>query len=419
MKLLTISKPDKTLTGRVSLPASKSISNRLLMIEALSGSPMPLRNLSEADDTVLLKRLLNEISRKRAGTKIPELDCGNAGTVLRFLTALLAMKDGKWMLTGSYRMKQRPVGVLVEALISLGASIDYLGKPGFPPLLIKGTGLHGGEVVIDPGVSSQFTSALLMIGPLLPGGLSIRFKGNMVSAPYVKMTISLMEQAGIKVASNNSMIGINPGTYQPAPFHVPSDWSSAAFWYEAAALADDVDLLLLGLEPGAMQGDALLADIFRNFGVQSETTAEGIRLTKTPHKPDGFFFDFTNHPDIAQAVITTCVGLSIKGRFEGVKSLQIKETDRLRAIKNEIEKLGFDSNISTRGDEVTTLEIWPVKPVRPLNPCFDTYGDHRMAMALAPLAIRFGSVKIRNPEVVVKSYPDFWRQMEMVGFVSD
>ncbi len=416
MKSIIISKQDRKLIGRIRLPASKSISNRLLMIRALSGSDFPIHNLSKADDTELLQRLIQNIDLSRGGKRVVDIDSSNAGTVMRFLTAFLSVTPGKWMLTGSDRMKQRPIGILTEALVSMGASIDHLGKPGYPPLLIVGSCWSGDSVTIDTGVSSQYTSALLLIGPSLPNGLTLHLKGKSVSSPYVTMTIKLMQNCGIRIKVGKAKIHVKPGIYLPGEFNVESDWSAAAFWYEAAAFADEVDLVLEGLESQSMQGDSILPELFRNFGVQTEFLGQGIRLTKVAKKIDGFFYDFSDNPDIAQAVIATCAGMGIRGRFEGIKSLLIKETDRLRAMKNEIEKLGIKVVSSGRMDPSPSFELKPTKQPFPEEAVFETYGDHRMAMTLAPLAMKMKSLRIRNPEVVAKSYPDFWEHIRSLGF---
>jgi len=417
MKSLLVSKPDKSLVGRLTLPASKSISNRLLMIRALSGSDFRITNLCKAEDTQLLLKLLETIATSPQRKRVPELDTANAGTVMRFLTSFLAVGDGKWVLTGSERMKQRPVGVLVEALKHLGASIDYLSKPGYPPLLIQGRTLRGNEITIDAGVSSQFTTALLLIAPGLANGLNLSLKGKMVSASYAEMTINLMRKFGIEVKQGKTRIRVKPGVYKPVDCQVEADWSAAAFWYEAAVFAENVDLELNGLSANSLQGDAILPEIFANFGIQTAFTDRGIHLTKTYKKIDGFFFDFTDYPDIAQAVVATCAGLGIRGRFEGVKSLQIKETDRLKAMKNEVQKLGIQVDTSGQGDLISSLEIKPGKPAFPAGLSFETYGDHRTAMSLAPFAFKTGTLRILNPDVVAKSYPGYWEDMKTMGFI--
>ncbi len=416
MKSIVISKPDKILSGSIMLPASKSISNRLLMMRAISGRHFEIDNLSEADDTLLMQKQIANILNVIGQKKSIELDVAMAGTVMRFLTAWLTMKPGKWVLTGSERMKQRPIGILVDCLKHLGASIDYLAKPGYPPLLIRGTEIHGNELIINPGVSSQFTSALLLIAPYLPDGLILNMKGTTVSSPYVNMTIKLMQSFGAKVKEGKTRIHVKPGSYLPCDFKVESDWSAAAFWYEAAVFADEVDIELIGLQQDSIQGDAILPAVYQNFGIVTEFTGKGIRLTKMRKKIDGFYFDFNDYPDIAQAVIVTCAGMRIRGRFEGLKSLQIKETDRLQALKNEISKLGIAVEISTQGESLVTLEITSSKSSFPGGLIFETYGDHRMAMALAPLVMKSGSLKIMNPDIVAKSYPQFWKDLQIAGF---
>ena len=416
MKSIVISKPDKILRGSIRLPASKSISNRLLMIRALSGIDFTINNLSEAEDTLLLQKLIANVLNGNGRKKAMELDVALAGTVMRFLTSWLSMKPGKWVLTGSERMKQRPIGILVDALRHLGASIDYLAKPGYPPLLIRGTELHVNELIIDPGVSSQFSTALLLIAPYLPDGLILVLKGKAVSSTYVKMTIRLMRSFGAQIKEGKTRIHVKSGLYTPGDFKVESDWSAAAFWYEAAVFADEVDLVLLGLQQDSMQGDSILPVVYQNFGIITEFTPEGIRLTKIRKKIDGFYFDFNDYPDIAQAVIATCAGIGIRGRFEGVQQLQIKETDRMRAMKNEIEKLGIQVAFFGESDLITAVEIKPTKLAFPVGLAFETYGDHRMAMALAPFALKTGTLKILNPDVVVKSYPQYWKDLQMVGF---
>jgi 3-phosphoshikimate 1-carboxyvinyltransferase len=416
MKSVIISKPDRMLKGTIKLPSSKSISNRLLIIRALCGKDFAIHNLSEAEDTRLLQILLDNILNNKNTAKVVVLDTANAGTVMRFLTAFLSVTPGKWMLTGSDRMKQRPIGILADALTHLGASIDFLAKPGYPPLLISGHGLQSLELTIDPAVSSQFTTALLLISPYLPQGLSLYLKGKPVSMPYTEMTIRIMRQFGANVKQGKTRIRVRNSGYMPADFFVEADWSAAAFWYEAAVFADEVDIELHGLTFESLQGDAILPVIYQNFGINTEYTEKGIRLTRHPKKIDGFYFDFTNYPDIAQAVIATCAGIGIRGRFEGVQSLQIKETDRLRAMKQEIEKLGIHVGYAGAGGLITALEIEPTKPAYPDGLTFETHGDHRTAMSLAPFAFKTGELRILNPEVVVKSYPRFWDDLRSVGF---
>lgn len=416
IKTITIKKSDSILRGRFKLPASKSISNRILIIQALSGNEMTIDNLSEADDTVLLKKLLNLIHSPNGLKKVTEIDAANAGTTFRFLTAYLSIRPGKWMLTGSERMKQRPVEVLVEALQRLGADISYLAKHGYPPLLIEGKALRGGEVTIESGISSQYATALMLIGAVLPTGLTINLKGKQVSSPYRDMTVQLMKIFGIQIHTNKRNIRIFPGKFIPASYSVEADWSAAAFWYEAVALSSVADIFLEGLTGASIQGDAILPELFQTFGVNTTFYPDGVRLQKVPSKIDGFYYDFSDHPDLAQAVIATCAGLGIRSRFEGLGSLLIKETDRLRAMKNEIEKMGIKVNNPSVFPGMPIIDLEPVKQLSPSDLYFETYGDHRMAMALAPLAMKGNKLKIRNPEVVSKSYPGFWEHLADAGF---
>lgn len=415
MKFLTIIKKDKVLKGMLDLPSSKSISNRLLIIRALSGHDFTINQLSGSEDTRLLVKLLSGIHAGSRQKKVLELDTANAGTVMRFLTAYLAFQSGNWMLTGSERMKQRPIGVLVEALKSLGADINYLGKPGFPPIIIHGKQEPAGNrVQVDPGISSQYISALMMVAPLLPKGLTISLKGNAVSRPYIDMTAGLMESYGVKITQSKDRIHIFPGTYQSHPFTVEADWSAAAFWYEAASMAEEVEIELKGLKENSLQGDAILSRIFLNFGVHTTFNEAGAALTRIRQKTEGYFFDFNDYPDIAPSVITSCAILGLHGRFEGLKSLKIKETDRLLALKNELSKLGIQVRISD--SDTPTLELKASNYKKGTDLVFETYGDHRMAMMSAMLAMVTGPVKIINPDVVDKSYPAFWEHLQSIGF---
>jgi 3-phosphoshikimate 1-carboxyvinyltransferase len=416
MKTITVNKKNKILKGRLKLPSSKSLSNRLLIFQALSEDKFTINNLSESDDTRLLQYLLKEIKGKKAGQSFVELDSANAGTVMRFLSAYLTLIPGKWILTGSDRMKQRPIGVLVDAMRSLGAEIEYLGKLGYPPLMIKGKPLKGREIIVDAGISSQFISALILIAPVIPGGLSIWIQGQAVSFPYINMTIHLLNYFDVVTSKERNKIIIPESRIKGKDFIVEADWSAASFWYEAAALAEEVDLTLEGLQRDSLQGDAVLADIFLNFGVLSEFTKNGVRLTKVKKKLDGFFFDFSDYPDIAPAVITTCAALGLRGRFEGLKSLRIKETNRLRALENEFRKLGLNLKPDSPSDLIPMIEFSNPQFKSSNDVRIETYGDHRMAMTFAPLSVTLGSISIENPDVVSKSYPQFWEHLFSLGF---
>ncbi len=387
-------------------------------MRALSSADFDIANLSDSDDTLLLQDLLKKIREHQGRASMTELDTSNAGTVMRFLTAYLSMVPGKWILTGSERMKQRPIGILVDGLKWMGAQIDYLSRLGYPPVMIHGTSLKGQEIIMDPGISSQFVSALIMIGPKIPRGLTLHLSGPAVSFPYVEMTIGLLKDFGIRVVHERSRIFIPEGNYVPCNFTVESDWSAAAFWYEAAALADYVDLELTGLSAKSLQGDSVIIDIFRAFNVVTEFTGTGIHLTKSsqPLQETPFKFNFSDHPDIAPPVITTCAMLGMNGKFTGLKSLQIKETDRLMALKAEYEKIGITAETYSTGNLIPAIEITASRVECQPGLQINTYGDHRMAMTFAPLAIQNGNIRIENPEVVTKSYSGFWNDLASVGF---
>lgn len=416
MKTITITKADKRLSGVLSLPPSKSISNRMLILQQLFGDKIGISNLSNADDTVLLQSILKEINLHKNSHEQIVIDTANAGTVMRFLTAYLSICPGKWILTGSDRMKERPIGQLVSALKLLGANIEYLGHLGYPPLMVKGRELKGGEVEVDAAVSSQFVSALVLIAPYLQKGLKIHLQGEAVSYPYVELTIKLLEYSGIRVFKEKNSIVVEHCEPKTVQLEVEPDWSAAAFWYETVALSDDAKLLLKGFRKGSFQGDAIISDIFRNFGVESEFLPDGLLLKKLKKISDGFYFDFKNHPDIALPVITTCLVKGLRGRFEGLQSLKIKETNRLSALKKEFVKLGATLSENSENDHDPIVEFIPQKIKSNVDITIETYQDHRMAMSFAPLAIYLGTIKIENPQVVSKSYPSFWDDISSLGF---
>jgi len=415
MHVIRVRKSDKVLKGTIQLPASKSISNRLLIMRALSALDFRIHNLSRSEDTILLEKLLDLVKASPDKKELIELNTGNAGTAMRFLTAFLAMTPGKWVLTGNSRMKERPIGILVDALKSLGASVEFLGSLGYPPLLIEGRMLKGKEIILDPGISSQFVSALLMVAPKIPGGIILRLSGQPVSYPYVKMTVQLMEALGVKVTMARSYLNVPESSYQSQDYWVESDWSAAAFWYEAAALSEEVDLYLSGLKKDSLQGDSVLADLFTCFGIHTEYLESGIRLTRSLPGRENCSFNFADYPDLAPAVITTCAVLGMAGRFDGLKNLKIKETDRIQALQNEYQKLGITIETTRAGDFSFKLEFVPEIIVLPSGVRFMTYDDHRMAMTFAPLAIRTKEVLIESPEVVGKSYPGSGAIYERLG----
>jgi 3-phosphoshikimate 1-carboxyvinyltransferase len=407
-----ISHPTKKLLGTIELTASKSESNRALIIQAMCEDKFEIKNLAKAQDTIIMQQILN--SNDTASVKF---DTGQAGTVMRFLTAYFATKPGKRILTGSDRMKKRPMGILVDALRQLGAKINYLEEEGFAPLEIEGTVLKGGEIEIDGSVSSQFISALLLIAPALQNGLVIKFNGRVTSRPYINMTLKMMEEFRVYGIWHANSISVSKQNYhrkseEDYAYMIEGDWSAASYWYALAALSEETDLTIKGLKNPSLQGDAIVADVFTFFGVKTEYIEDGIRLSKMRIKDELFGFDFSDCPDIAQTVAITCGALQIPAFFNGLDTLRIKETDRLIALKNEMKKMGVEVNIV--GDN--TIKILPTESIHQPDP-INTYDDHRMAMAFACLAMKFDSITIEQPDVVKKSYPGFWSDLKKVGFV--
>lgn len=398
-----IKAPEVRLQSSIQLPASKSISNRALILNALSYSPYDIQNLSDCDDTEVMIKALN--------SNESNFDIKAAGTAMRFLTAFLSKVVGEWTITGTERMKNRPIKILVDALNSLGARIEYMEKEGYPPLRIFGSALQGGEISLAGGVSSQYISALLMIAPLMENGLVLHLEGNIISRPYINLTLKLMEQFGVKADWNGQTIKVLPQEYKPVHFTVESDWSAASYWYEIMALCPNAEIELLGLFKNSLQGDSAVAKLFAQLGVGTTFTNKGILLRHNGNVCKKLVHDFINEPDLAQTFVVTCVFLNIPFRFTGLQSLKIKETDRIEALKVELKKLGYvltDSNNSI-------LE-WNGERCEPeSNPVIATYEDHRMAMAFAPVAL-LRPVCIANPEVVSKSYPLYWKDLEQAGF---
>jgi 3-phosphoshikimate 1-carboxyvinyltransferase len=407
---------------KVSLPLSKSIINRLLVVNHLSGGSAVSGFETEASDVQKMLELLKIINSKtRNPEAITEINVGNAGTVMRFLTALLAISPGKWRITGSERMQQRPVKPLTDALQSLGAELSFEKNEGYPPILIHGNAtLNGGRVQVNSGISSQFISALMMIGPKLNDGISIELIGEMISGSYIRMTEAILRKAGIQSEFIGNTLKIS-GKYSPFDFQqlVEPDWSAAAFWFEIAALATEATLVLEGLRPQSVQGDSVLPEIFNKLGVKSEFIDEGLLITKSDNKATGeFIFDFTNCPDLAQAVIVTCAALGVKGKFTGLKTLRVKETDRIEAIQTELKKLGY--TVEVVNDQIILPDNQSIKLSDDSNIIINCYDDHRMAMSFAPLALLHDKISLDEPEVVKKSYPEFWKELEKAGlFLSD
>ncbi len=399
---ITLSHPSRILKGSIKLPASKSEANRALIIAALSGQTSQLDNLSEANDTQLLQRLL----RSHHET----IDAEDAGTVMRFLTAYYAITGQEKTLTGTDRMCQRPIKVLVEALRELGASITYLAEEGYPPLRLSGfSGNSHNKLKIRSDISSQYISALLMIGPLLPQGLKLELEGKIGSRPYIEMTRSLMQHFGVASDFKENAITVAPQTYKPAQFSVESDWSAASYWYSLVALAREADITLLGLKEQSFQGDRAIVDIMDQLGVYTSFTEEGAHLTKKHHQKH-ISYDFSDCPDLAQTIVALSAALGVTLEMTGLESLRIKETDRIQALQLEVLSMGASLEEITPGVFRMEPAILTKKEFS-----FRTYQDHRMAMAFAPIAL-LEPVTIQDPGVVRKSYPRFWQDLEQVGF---
>ena len=389
----------QTIDLRITLPASKSISNRALILNALAYSPYDIQNLSDCDDTRVTVKALDSNDRT--------FDIGAAGTAMRFLTAFLSKTVGEWVITGSERMKQRPIKLLVDALTTLGARIEYVEKEGFPPLRIFGSALTGGEIRLNGGVSSQYISALMMIAPYMQNGLKIILEGNVISVPYINMTLNMMKEYGVAVDFNNTIIDIKAQTYKPIQYKVESDWSAASYWYEVLAIAGKGQVFLTGLNQNSYQGDSKVAALFEQLGVSSTYQAEGVLLQASGKYVERFEYDFVNQPDLAQTFAVTCCMKGIPFHFGGLQTLKIKETDRIAALINELGKLGFVLTEPAEGQLA-----WAGKHCDAAQPVsIATYEDHRMAMAFAPAAL-ITPLVIEEPQVVSKSYPGFWEDIE-------
>jgi 3-phosphoshikimate 1-carboxyvinyltransferase len=393
------------LEGQLLMPASKSLSNRFLIIRALSNNSFQIENLSDSDDTRLLEAALS--------SKSQTIDIHHAGTAMRFLTAFFAATGKEVILTGSERMRNRPIAKLVDALRMMGAEINYTEKDGFPPLHIKGNPLQGGKIKIDPSVSSQYVSALLMIAPTLPLGLELELSDKVISSSYITMTEAIMQQYGVKTEHESGIIRVAHQNYRGQDVSVEGDWSGVSYWYQMAAFAREVDLYIDVFSDNSLQGDARVAELFARLGVKTEFTINGIHLTKRGTLPERFDFNFIENPDLVQTFAVTLVMLGIPFRFEGCQTLKIKETDRIVALQNELFKFGAQLDYEDSG-----ILSWNGNRRESCLQCVSipTYQDHRMAMAFAPIGMCGDPVIIQNPEVVAKSYPSYWDDLEKVGF---
>lgn len=417
MKSLTISCKNQTIKGEITLSGSKSISNRALLIRALCSECFEILNLSDSDDTVTMENLLNSNS--------DVLDAHHAGTTFRFLTAYLSTQDGTQVLTGSERMQQRPIKALVDALNFLGADITYTKNEGYPPLKISSSKtVWKNDITLPANISSQYITALLLIAPTLPNGLTIRLEGEIVSKPYIEMTLGMMDYFGVKVIVDwqNQMISISHQAYVAKDFFVEADWSAASYYYIIAGLSKSADIVLHGLQEDSLQGDAAIAQIGRKFGVETVFGNKSIRIVKDEKAniPEFFEYDFIKEPDIAQSVSILCAGLGVNALFTGLQTLRIKETDRIAALQNELQKVGvFISKMPAKFSKKTGVEYYMQEGKAMFEqddaPVFETYNDHRMAMAFAPLSL-LGCVGVQDPNVISKSYPNYWKDLIKLGF---
>ena len=412
MKQYRLKAPER-LNQTIQLPASKSISNRALIIYALSGGRNLPENLSDCDDTEVIIDALRYMP--------DEINIKAAGTAMRFMTAYLSVMRGTHIITGTDRMKHRPIAILVDALRRLGANIEYVGEEGYPPLKITGKKLAGGLLEIPGNVSSQYISALLMIGPMLKEGLTLQLTGEIISRPYIDLTLWMMGEFGAEAEwSSADTITVDHKPYKGRDYYIESDWSGASYWYEMVALSNDrnAEVRLTGLMDGSMQGDSTSRYIFSLLGVKTifETQTKGVpqmvTLKKNGRGVTKLEYDFVNAPDLAQTFVVTCAALDIPFHFKGLATLKIKETDRIEALKREMAKLGYvihDANDSEL--------YWDGERCEPqLELGIDTYEDHRMALAFAPFAMKQEGLIINNPQVVTKSYPKFWKDLKSTGF---
>jgi 3-phosphoshikimate 1-carboxyvinyltransferase len=404
MKDLTLRHQSGNLQGKIQITGSKSESNRMLLLQALFPQ-ISLANVSNSDDTVAMKSGLE--------TDNDLVDIGHAGTSMRFLTAYYSsLENQEKTLTGSPRMQERPIGILVDALRQLGADISYLKNEGYPPVLIKGKRLTASEVRLSANISSQYITALMLIAPSLPDGLCLHLEGKITSVPYIEMTLSLLHQIGVKATFSGQRVQVFPKNDIAQTTHdVESDWSSSSYYFSMVALAKEADITLSTYKENSLQGDKVLMDIYEKLGVKSTIKNNTLHLQKIALSSEQIKLDLSDAPDIAQTIAVTCYGLGIACDLTGLHTLKIKETDRLVALQNELTKLGATI-------EITDKSLHLQKRTNPIHPnvLIETYHDHRMAMAFAPLALLV-PIRIQDADVVTKSYPGFWEDLEQSGFL--
>ena len=399
--MLLLSKSDAKLSGDIFLSSSKSESNRVLLMNALSEKRFKIRNLSDAKDTQTMQRLLSSDSQT--------WDVMEAGTTMRFCTAYLALRGKDHLITGTERMKQRPIGLLADALAELGATISYVERRGYPPLRISALQEQRTRELEIPGnISSQFISALLMVAPALPQGMTLTLRHEIFSRPYIEMTLGLMEHFGVQHRWEKNVISIEPQTYEPNEYTIESDWSGASYWYAMAAVADSAKIRLHGLRKRSSQGDQAIVEIMKGLGVDTEFDIDGAIITKVGKAKKELSIDFKKCPDLAQGVMVAAALVGTRLQMSGLETLRIKETDRIEAMTQELAKIG--AQLSEKSD---TWRLEPAKG-RFKTPTIETYEDHRMAMAFGPLALK-SNLYIEDEQVVKKSYPGYWDDLEKMG----
>lgn len=397
----------RRIGGEIDLPASKSISNRVLLLNALCATPGRLSNLAQCDDT---DAVLSALAQPDAS----EVNIGAAGTAMRFLTAYFATREGREVvIDGTERMRQRPIGVLVDALRQLGADIEYVEAEGYPPLKITGTRLHGGALTVSGSVSSQYITAILLIAPVI-GGITLTIEGEIMSRPYIDMTLALMARYGVKAEWRENVIHVPAGEYTALDFTVEADWSAASYWWAMQAIVPQSRISLKGLEPQSLQGDSRIAELMSQMGVTGNWCGRYLDLRSNGGVGCccSTFADLSGTPDIAQTLVVMLCLMGRPFRITGLRTLRIKETDRLEALRTELRKLGYV--VKVEGDDAISWHFETT--AAEASPHICTYHDHRMAMAFAPAAIRFPGLIIDDAQVVSKSYPLFWEHLRQAGF---
>lgn len=397
----------RRIEGEIDLPASKSISNRVLLLNALCATPGRLSNLAQCDDT---DAVLSALAQPDAS----EVNIGAAGTAMRFLTAYFATREGREVvIDGTERMRQRPIRVLVDALRQLGADIEYVEAEGYPPLKITGTRLHGGALTVSGSVSSQYITAILLIAPVI-GGIALTIEGEIMSRPYIDMTLALMARYGVKAEWRENVIHVPAGEYTALDFTVEADWSAASYWWAMQAIVPQSRISLKGLEPQSLQGDSRIAELMSQMGVTGNWCGRYLDLRSNGGVGCccSTFADLSGTPDIAQTLVVMLCLMGRPFRITGLRTLRIKETDRLEALRTELRKLGYV--VKVEGDDAISWHFETT--AAEASPHICTYHDHRMAMAFAPAAIRFPGLIIDDAQVVSKSYPLFWEHLRQAGF---